>query len=388
MNKISRLITITKKGDVEGVIGLLSSEKEYLDSVDEYGNTALHWACFINSYPIASLLIMSGAPVNIKNNFGYTPLKNACANASLPLVKLLLNNGAKVDIDPSLAWAAECGALDIVKLLVERGAPVNAILKHGVPSLLLSCENERLDVAEYLLLHGAEVDSKNKNGFTSLFYACCLSSTDMARLLLKHNATINLTSSLGFTPFFRACMSGNVELIHLLMEHGADVDMASKKVLTPLFMAYQQKNINVAALLIENFANLFVLPRNKDDIFIQKLLETKNPRVGIRISLYIGNQYALDTFLDKLQGVYSSKNLNSSSILKFITTLKNSREFVALNRKITNLENRLTLDRSSTISLIECRHMLNAINNFSHFLSYKTLNPVGKKRRLNNDRCI
>lgn len=53
---------------------ILAMSKLQLEIVEENGNTALHFACFLGNAEMAKLLINNGARVNCTNNFGFTPL--------------------------------------------------------------------------------------------------------------------------------------------------------------------------------------------------------------------------------------------------------------------------------------------------------------------------
>ena len=54
-----------------------------------------------------------------------------------------------------LLWAALCGQLDVVKCLVDKGADVNAMDKHGGTPLSVAVAIGKVDVIEFLKLHGA-----------------------------------------------------------------------------------------------------------------------------------------------------------------------------------------------------------------------------------------
>ena len=87
---------------------------------------------------INSLLAANSSLVNAKDSYGQTPLFQASAYGRLDVVKLLLGKGAAVNFvshdsaegdEPGctpLLLAAENGHVEIVKLLLEKGADVNA----------------------------------------------------------------------------------------------------------------------------------------------------------------------------------------------------------------------------------------------------------------------
>ncbi len=57
-----------------------------------------------------------------------------------------------------------------------------------------------LEVARLLLERGADVNAKNKHGFTPLHFAAGIGHTDVAKLLLEHGADVNAKDEHGRTP--------------------------------------------------------------------------------------------------------------------------------------------------------------------------------------------
>lgn len=120
-----------------------------------------------------------GVDVNIRNDAGNTPLISASfpSHARKDVIDLLLDRGADINAKSSfgltaLHEAASQGNKEVVSRLIERGADVNA--KDSIESTPLHCaigegnsfsysailEPGRQDVVELLLRHGAEADPK------------------------------------------------------------------------------------------------------------------------------------------------------------------------------------------------------------------------------------
>ncbi len=112
---------------------VLNPDGQRLDPIFGGGYTALSWASIRGNLEIAQLLMESGADVNGRSMFGL-PLTSAALRNQTKMARLLLQHGAHVDaIAPvggwtPLMWAAanEYGDADLVKLLIEHGADVNA----------------------------------------------------------------------------------------------------------------------------------------------------------------------------------------------------------------------------------------------------------------------
>lgn len=110
---------------------LLAHPKVKLEEQSANGSTALMMAAFKRNKPAVQELIAKGAQVNRK---GWTPLHFAAAANDLEIMNILLERHAYIDAgSPSgltpLMLAAREGLEDAVKLLLEQGA--DATLKDG-----------------------------------------------------------------------------------------------------------------------------------------------------------------------------------------------------------------------------------------------------------------
>ena len=85
----------------------------------------------------------------------------------------------------SLARWANIGDLEVVKTLVEKGAPVSANAGRGYTPLMRAAMSYRRDpeVVRYLLQKGADVSAKNEIGFTALTWARRLGDRRIVELL-------------------------------------------------------------------------------------------------------------------------------------------------------------------------------------------------------------
>ncbi|CCQ96512.1 Ankyrin [[Clostridium] ultunense Esp] len=128
-----------------------------------------------------------------------------------------------------LGFAAHFGNKDIVQVLLDYGADVNAV-SHSKISYIPS----------NTALHAAIAGERNM---------------DVIELLLTHNAQTNIFDSNGHTCLHTAAFhDDNTEMIRLLIEHGADVNARVEGGDTPLSLAIKQGNNNVAEFLRQNGA--------------------------------------------------------------------------------------------------------------------------------------
>jgi ankyrin repeat protein len=151
----------------------------------------------------------------------------AAMKADKDVVKHVLDLGTNpdardVDGGTSLQWAAWYGYDEIVSILLDRGADVNAVDgTTGRTALHEAAEHGNLSTVEILLESGAEVDAKDIWGWTPLHRAATQGGRKVVYLLLDKGADYNLKASGKKTPLDLACDCGQLETIILLIgNHG------------------------------------------------------------------------------------------------------------------------------------------------------------------------
>lgn len=205
---------------------------------------------------ITQALIDGGADVNAvdqepySDGAGRTQLARAIqgevgeANHTphLPLARLLLDRGANVDArDGSgrtpLMDACEIGSVDAAKLLLRYGADPNARAYDGLPVLFCSLQN--LEVTDFLLAHGADVNARDQDGRTALMEAAGRGDTDYLAFLLAHGAAVNaqdnkgktalmLTAHLDYSDAGTDWQQQRRASLRLLRKHGANPSIRDK----------------------------------------------------------------------------------------------------------------------------------------------------------------
>ena len=122
-----------------------------------------------------SLFISPKAPKSsdfIKNyrlEYGMTLLHKAGSNGNIEVVRLLLDRGANVDTPDDYGWTplrVSTSNGKVVRLLLDRGANVDTPDNYGWTSLCISAFDGRVEVVRLLLDVGASPDCKNNSGKT------------------------------------------------------------------------------------------------------------------------------------------------------------------------------------------------------------------------------
>ncbi|XP_053619758.1 protein fem-1 homolog C [Plodia interpunctella] len=148
--------------------------------------TPLWCAAVAGRLEVLRVLIDAGADVNAGSDSGSTPVRSACFMTHL----------------------------DVVRLLVARGADIRRANHNGGTCLINSVQSVRL--CTFLLQHGAELDAQDMQLKTALHYAIQEHRVETARLLLDHGADPHLRSRSGDDALRTACLKGAAQIVSLL----------------------------------------------------------------------------------------------------------------------------------------------------------------------------
>ncbi len=177
----------------------------------------------------AEKLLREGTSVNAKLRFRNSPLMIACRMGHVDLVKLLLERGADVNTRDvvsgrtPLMVAVKEGKEKLVALLLAKGAnPDTTNPRTGSTALIEAVVKENAAIAKTLLAKGADVNGKAKvTGATALMHAVLKSNFDIAKMLLERGADINAKNKWGQTALSIARRKKTPGIEKLLLKHGA-----------------------------------------------------------------------------------------------------------------------------------------------------------------------
>ena len=242
---------------------------------------------------VRALLAAHPTSVDATDDKGRTPLYNAADSGHLDVVKLLLEKGATVDvrtkeegpydnhITPLMA-AAGRGHLDVVKLLLEKGAAVDARGRNGSTPLSFAAEDGHAEVAKLLLEKGAAVDPRGSEDSTPLYFAALFGHFDVVKLLLEKGAAVDARRGDGSTPLMEAAWDGHLEVVKLLLEKGAAVDAMRDDGIRPLLLAAKAGHFEVVKLLLEKGAAVNNAKDSQDpQVLLYYAIEGGDPAVVI-----------------------------------------------------------------------------------------------------------
>jgi len=197
------------------------------------------------------------------------------------------------ELNERLLATAERDDIELVKLLLEKGADVNVKDQRGFTPLHKACGLGRFRIAKFLLDHGANPEARNVNDRTPLHIAAgpgreaiidwyrehCPELADKVlgsgdgrtiiavvgndndlmsiRKLLDIGVEVNGFDNKGETMLYAACKGGQDEVVILLLEAGADVNTATAFMnSTPLHAACAAGHPEIVGLLLRASADI------------------------------------------------------------------------------------------------------------------------------------
>jgi ankyrin repeat protein len=235
---LTPLVFAARRGDIESARILLAARAD-VNQVTQYGWSPLLTATQNRYYKLASFLLENGADPNLANKGGWTPLYLATDNRNI-------ENGDYPARKPDMDH------LDFIKILLARGANVNARMKD-------STETRTIFTHQWLYEDGA----------TAFLRAAQSGDIVLMRLLLDNGADPNIATTNGTTPLMVASGIGwvegvtnehglkeNLEAVKLLLELGADVNAVDGDGRTALHGAAHKGRDDVVQILVDRGALL------------------------------------------------------------------------------------------------------------------------------------
>ena len=145
--------------------------------------------------------------------------------------------------------ASNAGHAEVVTLLLEAGANVNAVNKDGCTALTGASIQGQTQVVKLLLTAGANVNTIGPAGFTAITLAADKGHAKVVKLLLEAGANVNAGKEATPTPLYMASMRGHPEVVKLLLDVGAIANLSSSDRSDLLATALSNGHIEVVKLL-------------------------------------------------------------------------------------------------------------------------------------------
>lgn len=196
--------------------------------------TALMLASTRGNIEIVEMLIKYKANMNMKNKEGNNALMLADKAGKRKIVEILKNAGVekgsyqnKKFENENLLEETKNNNIDGVKKALKFGAEIDTIARFApdYTALMIASEKGFIDIVEILVENKANVNAANFNGWTSLMLASSAGHFKIVELLIKKNAQVNAKTVLNTTALIVAVFSGHKNIVKILIENKADLNI-------------------------------------------------------------------------------------------------------------------------------------------------------------------
>jgi len=217
---------------------------------DEKGKThnLLFDSIMVENAKFAKALIANGADIYYKDEKGVSTLLQACHRGFADIAAALierhkssgnkstyLDDASEEGIRPLIAAASE-GHVDVVKLLIESGADINAKDQDETTALMAAAARGHVNVVKLMLDAGAKLDEQNRDGHTALMFA--YNGKNQVETLWERFVQFEKSGADdsgkkrddgGTGPIIREALDNHTALVDMLLKSGADTKLKDKE---------------------------------------------------------------------------------------------------------------------------------------------------------------
>ncbi|KAM5193033.1 death-associated protein kinase 1 [Mantella aurantiaca] len=235
----------------------IARSDDTLDEEDSFVMKAIIHAINDDNVPGLQHLLGSLAnyDVNQPNKHGTPPLLIAAGCGNIQMLELLIKRGAHIDVQDkagsnALYWASRHGHVETLKFLHQNSCPLDVKDKSGETALHVAARYGHVEVIQHLCSIGSNPDIQDKEAETPLHCASWHGYYPVAKALCRAGCNVNIRNREGETPLLTAAARGYHDIVECLTEHGADLDATDKDGHIALHLAVRRCQMEVVKSLI------------------------------------------------------------------------------------------------------------------------------------------
>lgn len=250
-SKSHPLIQATAGGHRDIVKSLLSRGRDNdVNVVDQGGRTALLIASALGYIDIISLLMSKGANINAQSNLGISSLMVAVRSGCLDTVCTLLGYHS---LDLTIAETS-CGYTALIL----------AITTSSQDDIIEALIHRHRHHHHHHDNKSSDLNVQDFNGHTALMHAAIRGKPDIASLLLRQGAACDVQDFDGKTALHHAAERGCLTLVMELLDHQADPNKQDHKGYTPLMYSLENDQVLTSYRLLQGPHHIDLLPMSKN----------------------------------------------------------------------------------------------------------------------------
>lgn len=306
---------------------------DYFDSSAKCGLMGL--ACKANALECLKLIHQKGGSVDGHPKSLMSPLMHAVGQSRV--LAYLVENKARIDYAGSsmqmtpLWFAVAAKEMESSIYLIEHGANIEAkatVLPDaksddGTP-LILASRMGNVEMVQMLLSKGARLEALGGEGQTALFQAVKRGNTEVVKVLIKAGAKLNFAEPSGVSCVMAAAQLGHVAVAKLLVEAGADINQLCE-VGTALGFAAQLGQVEMVGYLIDAGADVNLQGIDGSTALINAVLHEEVGIVQLLLEAKANTQLKIIYKGDEYTALQIAKLLKNATLIKLLSETGASR---------------------------------------------------------------
>lgn len=203
--------------------------------------------------------------VNMQARHSDAVLHLAAQRGYVDIVRMLHEAGADINAkgsmsDTALQRAIAAGKTEVALCLIDAGVDVKEIRMDGECAIHLAVMVQLPEVVDALLSRDkSQISYLGRSGRSPLFHAVMNNDVAMVDKLIGYGADVNEICNFdGFAPLHYAAIKDKPAMVECLIKHGATVDLKDRSGYTPLQRCALQEcpSVKAAEMLIASKANV------------------------------------------------------------------------------------------------------------------------------------
>uniref|UniRef100_A0A674NFT6 Death-associated protein kinase 1 n=1 Tax=Takifugu rubripes TaxID=31033 RepID=A0A674NFT6_TAKRU len=234
-----------------------------LDEEDSFVMKAIIHAINDDNVPGLTHLLgsLNSYDVNQPNKHGTPPLLIAAGCGNIQIIEVLMRKGAEIQAGDksganAIYYAARHGHVETLKFLHEKKCPLDIQDKSGETALHVAARYGNVDVVSYLCSIRANPDLADREQETPLHCAAWHGYSTVARALCQAGCHVNAKNREGESPLLTASARGFVDIVECLVEHRATLEASDKDGHTALHLAVRRCQVDVVRCLLRHHCHL------------------------------------------------------------------------------------------------------------------------------------
>jgi len=215
MSATQEIFDVVRAGDTVRLKALLAAEPGLVNVRNERGHSPVLIAQYHHKKDAVAVLLAAGPDLDLFDaaSVGATARVAALLDRDPSQLNAYSNDGFY-----PLGLAAFFGHPETVRLLIARGADLAQVARNPmrVQPLNAAVAGRSMDVVRLLVDAGAPIDPQQQEGWTPLHGAVHQGNLDMTKYLLAHGANPKLQNGNGKNAIGLAADAGNLEILKLL----------------------------------------------------------------------------------------------------------------------------------------------------------------------------